>query len=655
MRKLFLIFTLLAISAPLSAENTQSMTNWHSVYQRTVKTNKELAINMLQDRYHAISSPTEKLYISGLILDYMFMLNQPYFGNNQAKDGKAAHIESSYLNAIANRKKGKYGLSVDKFTELLNMAKADSNSSMKTLFNYQLCYTLNEQGKYHQANFYCSSLEAALAKGDLSYLPLDLAYRVIANNYDHRGDYQEALTKYALLLNVLPDNSDPTGIYNDAALLMIAVGQYEQAKDYLFQALSIRLDNGSPLEVAQVEHSLATLFRKTHEYQLATQHYQNALHILQEEQFHYGLGLTYLGLGNTILESGDFERSLPYLVKALNLGKQTQNHRLQVESYIALADSYLSANALPQAKVNAMSALSLENDSSAPSLQAQALLISSKIEQKQKNFESALSYYEKYAELELATRDANNIRALKALDLTKKELEHELSLIEIRNAKELKQHEFQELQYQQRAYNFVIACLIVAIGCILAVHKKAKTKAQFDDLTGVLNRASVIKKIRAKTAIEKSEDKHVLALLDLDKFKNINDIYGHPTGDKVLRHICNSLSSKLNKGELIGRLGGEEFIILLTHVDEIDVPFRINSLHKTISEKHINSESHQPLKVTASLSYLSTSKSLKDFDELYSILDQALYQVKKTGRNAVIDAYNEPIDLPPSAFQAKNA
>ena len=85
------------------------------------------------------------------------------------------------------------------------------------------------------------------------------------------------------------------------------------------------------------------------------------------------------------------------------------------------------------------------------------------------------------------------------------------------------------------------------------------------------------------------------------------------------------------------------------------MPFRINSLHKTISEKHIYSESNQALKVTASMSYLSTSKSLKDFDELYSILDQALYQVKKTGRNSVIDAYNEPIDLPPSAFQPKNA
>ena len=655
MRKLFQFLVLLAISSPLYANNLQSITNWHSVYQKVVKENKEHALDMLQDRYHAVSSSTEKLYISGLILDYMFMMEQPYFGNNQTNRIKDAQIESDYLNAIANRKKGKYALSVERFTHLLNEAKSDGNINNKNLFNYQLCFTLNEQGRYHQANFYCSSLEASLNAGNTAHLPLDLAYRVIANNYDHRGEYQQALTKYAMLLSVLPANSDPTGIYNDAALVMVELGQYDQAKDYLRQALTMRKATGSALEVAQVEHSLATLFRRLNQYQMAEKHYQNALLILQEEKFYYGLGLSYLGLGFTLLESGDDNKALTYLHKSLELGKQTQNVRLQLESHIALARAYLSPKTLSQAKANVTSALTLEKHNSAPALKAQALLINSKIEQHRENFESALLYYKQYTNLELATRDSNNIKALEALDLTKKELEHELRLVEARNSKEIKKLEFDELKSQQRTYNFIVVCLLGLVSIVSLAHRDAKRKAQFDDLTGVLNRASVINQIKTQPAANRSENQHVLALFDLDKFKDINDIYGHPTGDKVLRYICDSLSAKLHKGELIGRLGGEEFILLLTNVDEVDVPFRINSLHKTISEKHIYSESNQALKVTASMSYLSTSKSLKDFDELYSILDQALYQVKKTGRNSVIDAYNEPIDLPPSAFQPKNA
>jgi diguanylate cyclase (GGDEF)-like protein len=149
--------------------------------------------------------------------------------------------------------------------------------------------------------------------------------------------------------------------------------------------------------------------------------------------------------------------------------------------------------------------------------------------------------------------------------------------------------------------------------------------------------------------------RYVLALFDLDNFKLINDKYGHPVGDLVLTQVCKSLQSKLNKGEYLGRIGGEEFILLLKNVDEIDVPFRVQSLHKTISEKQIKTDDGHSVNVTASLAYLSTSKPLSNFDELYSILDQALYQSKRNGHDAVIDAYNEPIDLPLSAFESTTA
>ncbi|MCG9776325.1 GGDEF domain-containing protein, partial [Vibrio diabolicus] len=69
------------------------------------------------------------------------------------------------------------------------------------------------------------------------------------------------------------------------------------------------------------------------------------------------------------------------------------------------------------------------------------------------------------------------------------------------------------------------------------------------------------------------------------------------------------------------------------------------SLHKTISEKCVRTVNNCDLSVTASLAYLSTSMPLTNFDELYSILDQALYQAKKQGKNIIIDAYDEPISL----------
>ncbi|MCV5656565.1 hypothetical protein OFN54_35025, partial [Escherichia coli] len=60
--------------------------------------------------------------------------------------------------------------------------------------NYQLCYTLNQQGRYHKANFYCSSLESHLNHKHQENFPVDLALRVVANNYNYRGDYEKALS-----------------------------------------------------------------------------------------------------------------------------------------------------------------------------------------------------------------------------------------------------------------------------------------------------------------------------------------------------------------------------------------------------------------------------------------------------------------------------
>ncbi|MEF1185018.1 GGDEF domain-containing protein, partial [Vibrio sinaloensis] len=129
-----------------------------------------------------------------------------------------------------------------------------------------------------------------------------------------------------------------------------------------------------------------------------------------------------------------------------------------------------------------------------------------------------------------------------------------------------------------------------------------------------------------------------------------NDLYGHPTGDKALRKVAEAIKSQCTARDLFGRLGGEEFVVVMTKVDELDVADRVEQLHNSISTAYFQSESRQKLNVTASMAYLATSKPLSDFDELYSILDQALYQVKQTGKNRTIDAFNEPIYLESSAY-----
>ncbi|YCO05124.1 GGDEF domain-containing protein [Vibrio sp. VNB-15] len=655
MRTLLSLLASLFIGSQANASDTQSITQWHAVYQATKKTNATSALSMLQDRYHTAVSNSEKLYVSGLIYEYMSNIDQPYFGSSQILQNYFAKLESKYILALTERKHGNYEASINIFTSLLQLAKQRTDAETKALMNYQLCYTLNQQGRYHKANFFCSSLNNHLMEDHQESIPADLALRVIANNFDFRGEYEIALDLYRRLINEMPTQSDPTGVYNDVGNLLSELGQFEQSEQYLIQALLARQLDSTPLEVAQVEHSLAAMYNKSKDYEKAISHYKNALALLSDLNYPYGQGLTYLGLGSAYVDSGDLKSAVPHIRNALNLGKQYNNERLQTESHLAAGFAYLKHQMLDKALEHGEAALQLANKNVTTALQAKAQLLLSEISQKSSDYSAALSHYQEYAKLELSNRDANNVKAIEALDLTKSEYEYELQLVKIDNERNLKLLEIEKLGKQQRAYNFVIFCLLTVLLVVLFVLRKTKIKSRLDSLTSALNRSSVVEKIKSQTVNAPEDMRYVLALIDLDHFKLINDSYGHPTGDLVLRQVCKSLQTKLNKGEYLGRLGGEEFILLLKNVDEIDVPFRVQSLHKTISEKQIKTETNETLNVTASLAYLSTSKPLTNFDELYSILDQALYQAKQNGRNAIIDAYNEPIDLPSPAFESTTA
>nr|WP_232055161.1 diguanylate cyclase [Vibrio taketomensis] len=103
------------------------------------------------------------------------------------------------------------------------------------------------------------------------------------------------------------------------------------------------------------------------------------------------------------------------------------------------------------------------------------------------------------------------------------------------------------------------------------------------------------------------------------------------------------MAKHLKSGDFIGRLGGEELLVLLKEVDEIDVEFRVQQLHSAIAHSAPQTNNFQPVSLSASCSYLATSKALSDFNELYAILDQALCQIKRKGNNQIIDAFNAPI------------
>jgi diguanylate cyclase (GGDEF)-like protein len=151
-------------------------------------------------------------------------------------------------------------------------------------------------------------------------------------------------------------------------------------------------------------------------------------------------------------------------------------------------------------------------------------------------------------------------------------------------------------------------------------------RATHDALTGILNRGAVIE--LACKALR--EGRVVMIVLDIDHFKRINDDYGHPTGDAVIQGIVTCLRRIVADAGIIGRVGGEEFTVLLPGY-ELDAALKLTEAMRHAIASHVF-PSPVDRSITASFG-VSVSPGGTDFDTAYGLADAALYTAKRSGRN----------------------
>lgn len=166
------------------------------------------------------------------------------------------------------------------------------------------------------------------------------------------------------------------------------------------------------------------------------------------------------------------------------------------------------------------------------------------------------------------------------------------------------------------------------------LEKSISYMAHCDVLTGLANRAAVVQKIEDAAAHQRRYGHPFSVLmLDLDRFKAVNDTLGHPAGDALLREVATRLKSLLRETDLLGRLGGDEFIIVLTGDSDLQQAAR------TLSDRIIDGLSRpfsidgNEVNVGASVGIALAPEHANDPDNLLKMADMALYSVKSTGRN----------------------
>ncbi len=169
-----------------------------------------------------------------------------------------------------------------------------------------------------------------------------------------------------------------------------------------------------------------------------------------------------------------------------------------------------------------------------------------------------------------------------------------------------------------------------------ALQQEIERQARVDYLTGLYNRRYFMEEGEVELARALRYKKPLsLMMLDIDYFKRINDTYGHKTGDLVLQRISLLCQETLREVDIIGRMGGEEFAILLPET-KLDKAIEVAERLRVVIEKaEILLENGLPLKVTVSIGVANLKSRTVNIDILLHAADVALYEAKNNGRNQV--------------------
>jgi len=308
-----------------------------------------------------------------------------------------------------------------------------------------------------------------------------------------------------------------------------------------------------------------------------------------------------------------------------------------------LARCYLLTGDLAHAREYAQSAVDHANNQFYARSVADAYEILYEVANRQNDDKAALAWHEKYAIADKGYLNDISARALayqmvhqQVLD-KKREIE---ALNEKNRALELRQQIDSKTAEIRLLYIGMLLMGLALVATWAYRTKRSQLKfqklARRDGLTGIFNRQHFLESAQdvLRYCAKDSREASVLAL-DLDHFKSVNDMHGHAAGDAVLRRVVAACQARLRSIDIFGRLGGEEFAILLPDCAEEVALLRAEEMRAAIAGLHGRADAAAGIVATASFGVASTQACGYNLPTLLAHADSALYAAKRAGRNRV--------------------
>ena len=471
------------------------------------------------------------------------------------------------------------------------------------------------------------------------------ASATIANVQAVATHYDEAFAQLGRLQTLLPEVTDKDA--RQQGLLVIGylynqVGEYDLGLSYADRAAAEDSSVRAVCRSTQVR--LEALYRSGRLQADMTQPFVNAIATCGEIGEVLWANLIRVYLARFYIDQGRNADAIKLLSSYYDETRATRYRRLIAEYDAWLARAYKNqgeATTARQFALRVVADASSQNQYTEPMVNAYRLLYQLALEQS--DIKSALAYHEQYA-----AADKGYLDDVSARQIAYERAKHEAAANRLQIDALNKQNEVLQLQQQlgkkavetSRLYIALLIVMAVFIGLFAYRTKRSQLHfmklSRVDGLTGIDNRPYfIVQAERALEASRKVEQEVCVILCDLDHFKSINDKYGHATGDQVLRQAVDACRNHLRASDLFGRIGGEEFCILLPGCSLADARQRCEQLRAAIATVTTDGDNPNST-VSASFGVAATASSGYELRQLLAHADAALYRAKYAGRNCVV-------------------
>lgn len=454
--------------------------------------------------------------------------------------------------------------------------------------------------------------------------------------------YLDAFIYFEQLIAQLPD-VDVTSA-REHGLLVIAMmyrylERYDLTLNYIAQLEGSNPTNASSCSAKQLKFNTLIASGKT---DIPLADFYSALEFCdRNEQLLFATGIRW-HLAQYLYELGNSEEAIRLIEQTYPTLLKTDYKRLITEYDVILAQIFRDKGNLELASKYANSVITNSPKELSTQPKIMALQLLTEVAKEQKNYQQALEYHEQYMAAFTAYMDDKSAQQMAYHTAHSEILAQNQKIALLDKDNQLLQLEQDKLKHQATSNQLLIVALVVMVlGLALMAYRslvarqRFKALAEYDDLTAISNRYHF--SVSAKDALnlcQKGQLPAALIVFDLDYFKQINDQYGHAAGDWALRQTVDTCRNFMRNNDVFGRIGGEEFAILLPGCQS-DKAHLLADICRDAIKNIDTAASGYEFKLTASFGVTSAELSGYHLTKLIEDADTAMYQAKQQGRDKV--------------------